>query len=314
MGGCVSFNTTEPPRSESGENNYAVPNLQPGDNLAKTVSTPQIEVPFFPTRMLMNGSNECASTSIGTKGSHAMVYEFLLGGVDMVFCGLFDGHGPKGNLMSEKVRDNLPFKLLSEWRSLISGKKSTPHEDLNEPNVELDEAEKLPEIFAPLQDSFFEAFNMMDTDLKEDQKIDTFCSGATAVTVVKKGRDLLIGNLGKSRAILGTRDTDNNLIVEQLTIDMKPNLATELDRIRRCGGRVFPTKDEPNIFPHVSYRRLARADEFLILATHGVWDVLSNKETVDIVASAPCKELASKALVDHAVHAWRHLFLSKFKI
>ncbi|KAJ3692251.1 hypothetical protein LUZ60_012601 [Juncus effusus] len=157
--------------------------------------------------------------------------------------------------MSEKVRDNLPFKLLSEWRSLLSGKKATPHDDMSAPNVDFDEAEKLPEIFTPLQ------------------------HGTTALTVVKEGRDLLIGNLGKSGAILGTRDTDNNLIVEQLRTDMKPNLA----------------------IPHVSYRRLALTSSlFSPLVGYG-----SNKEAVDIVASAPCKELASKALVDHAVHAWR---------
>lgn len=36
-----------------------------------------------------------------------------------------------------------------------------------------------------------------------------------------------------------------------------------------------------------------------------VWDVLSNKEAIEIVASAPSRETAGRALVDCAVRAWR---------
>jgi hypothetical protein len=36
-----------------------------------------------------------------------------------------------------------------------------------------------------------------------------------------------------------------------------------------------------------------------------VWDVLSNKEAVDIVASAPGRSTAARALVDCAIRAWR---------
>mgnify|MGYP000238104926 CR=1 FL=1 len=36
-----------------------------------------------------------------------------------------------------------------------------------------------------------------------------------------------------------------------------------------------------------------------------IWDVLSNKEVVDIVASAPTRTTAARALVETAVRAWR---------
>ncbi|RRT62631.1 hypothetical protein B296_00042233 [Ensete ventricosum] len=39
-----------------------------------------------------------------------------------------------------------------------------------------------------------------------------------------------------------------------------------------------------------------------------VWDVLSNKEAVDIIASAPTRGTAARALVDCAVRAWRLKF------
>jgi serine/threonine protein phosphatase PrpC len=42
-----------------------------------------------------------------------------------------------------------------------------------------------------------------------------------------QGWDLVIGNLGDSRAIMGTRDAFNNLTAVQLTVDLKPNLPSE---------------------------------------------------------------------------------------
>uniref|UniRef100_A0A0D9W0K2 protein-serine/threonine phosphatase n=1 Tax=Leersia perrieri TaxID=77586 RepID=A0A0D9W0K2_9ORYZ len=46
----------------------------------------------------------------------------------------------------------------------------------------------------------------MDRDLKLHKNIDSVFSGSTAVRVIKQGYDLIIGNLGDSRAVLGTRD------------------------------------------------------------------------------------------------------------
>lgn len=39
-----------------------------------------------------------------------------------------------------------------------------------------------------------------------------------------QGQDLVIGNVGDSRAVLGMRDKDDSLVAIQLTVDLKPNL------------------------------------------------------------------------------------------
>lgn len=39
-----------------------------------------------------------------------------------------------------------------------------------------------------------------------------------------QGEYLVIGNVGDSRAVLGTRDKDDLLVAVQLTVDLKPNL------------------------------------------------------------------------------------------
>jgi serine/threonine protein phosphatase PrpC len=59
------------------------------------------------------------------------------------------------------------------------------------------------------------------------------------------------------------------------------------------------------VVPDVSCRRLTERDEFIILFSDGFWDVLSNKEVVDIVALAPSQTTAARDLVEYVVRAWR---------
>ncbi|XP_008777865.2 probable protein phosphatase 2C 33 isoform X2 [Phoenix dactylifera] len=274
---------------------------------------------------------------------------------DTVFCGVFDGHGPYGHMVARKVRDSLPLKLSTHLEvnvgsddcregSIISHSGSMNSEETSSicldegsgVSTDIEEKDKHPEIFMTLKESFVKAFKVMDKELKLHPNINCFCSGTTAVTMVKQGEDLVIGNVGDSRAVLGTRDKNDCLIAVQLTVDLKPNLPREAERIRKCKGRVFALQDEPGVarvwlpnsnspglamarafgdfclkdfglisVPEVSYRRVTERDEFIVLATDGVWDVLSNKEVVDIVASTPARSSAARSLVESAVRAWR---------
>lgn len=46
--------------------------------------------------------------------------------------------------------------------------------------------------------------------------------------ILHQGHNLVIGNVGDSRAVMGTRDKDNKLVPVQLTVDLKPNLPSML--------------------------------------------------------------------------------------
>nr|XP_027087167.1 probable protein phosphatase 2C 33 [Coffea arabica]XP_027087168.1 probable protein phosphatase 2C 33 [Coffea arabica] len=316
----------------------------------------------IPGRLFLNGSSEVASlfTQQGKKGTNQdamIVWENFGSRTDTVFCGVFDGHGPYGHMVAKRVRDCLPLKLSAHWEVNIKNDDvlreisqnrtvSMNSEDTTYSSVSVDEearvsigvedAEKHPEVFQTLKESFMKAFKVMDRELKMHTNIDCFCSGTTAVTLVKQGDDLVIGNVGDSRAILATRDGNDSLIAVQLTVDLKPSLPAEAERIRKCRGRVFALQDEPDVarvwlpnndspglamarafgdfclkdfglisVPEISYRRLTEKDEFIVLATDGIWDVLSNKEVVDIVASSPARSSAARRLVESAVRAWR---------
>ncbi|KAF0908709.1 hypothetical protein E2562_028146 [Oryza meyeriana var. granulata] len=43
------------------------------------------------------------------------------------------------------------------------------------------------------------------------------------------GHELIVGNLGDSRAVLGTRDQNDKLVAHQLTVDLKPDHPSPLE-------------------------------------------------------------------------------------
>ncbi|KAK7343218.1 hypothetical protein VNO77_11791 [Canavalia gladiata] len=272
-----------------------------------------------PRRLFLNGSSHvgslfCKQGKKGINQDAILLWENFCSKEDTVFCGVFDGHGPNGHTIAKKVRDCFPLKLMAQW---------------NDQNIAVDAN------FATLRESFLKASKVMDKELKLHHHLDCYWSGTTAVTLLKQGHSLVVANVGDSRAVLGTRDIHGSLVAVQLTTDFKPNLPREAERIRMCKGRVFALRNEPGVsrvwlpkvnapglamarafgdfslkefgvisVPDVSYHRLTDKDQFVVLATDGVWDVLSNKEVVGIVASAP-RSSAARILVDSAVQAWR---------
>lgn len=107
-------------------------------------------------------------------------------------------------MVARKVRDSLPLKLFTQWRASINGNDSpcqnnsisggmnfeeTASVSVDEEWSEslcCDENEKIPEMYLPLKQSFLKAFKLMDKELKLHPTIDCFCSGTTAVTVIKQ--------------------------------------------------------------------------------------------------------------------------------
>lgn len=368
MGSCLSADSRSPiPGSPSsalgGLRKRKSLKKRPGSRNSSFDYRKEEQLHRIPGRFFLNGASEVASlfTQQGKKGTNQdamIVWENFGSRTDTVFCGVFDGHGPYGHMVAKRVRDSLPLRLSAHWEVSINNEDVLREINVNttgsmnsedtafvsadeesRPSVDFEETEKHPEIFQTLKESFLKAFKVMDRELRMHRNIDCFCSGTTAVTLVKQGQDLVIGNVGDSRAVLGTRDNDGSLVPVQLTVDLKPNLPEEADRIRKCRGRVFALQDEPEVarvwlpnndspglamarafgdfclkdfglisVPDVSYRRLTDKDEFIVLATDGIWDVLSNKEVVDIVASVSSRSSAARALVESAVRAWRYKY------
>ena len=284
-------------------------------------------------------------TQQGKKGINQdsmTVWEDYTGDQGMIFCGVFDGHGPLGHKVSQFIRDNLPIKLSAAIK--MAQQKANKFYDANEADTDNnddaynDNNRRNNISLASWEGCFLKSFNEMDEHLAQEVNTDSYCSGCTAVTLIKQGDHLIVGNLGDSRAILCTSDRDQ-LIPVQLTVDLKPDIPSEASRIFNCEGRVFAAEEEPDVYrvwmpdddcpglamsrafgdfclkdygliaaPDVFYRKITKQDQFVVLATDGIWDVLTNNEVISIVASAPRKSTAAKLLVKRAVRAWKYKY------
>ena len=110
---------------------------------------------------------------------------------DVTFCGVFDGHGPHGHLVACKVREALPLKLLSFLHSSESGQNGSgkacfrgnikPESGESEKDLSAEDNEN-----SMWREAFMKAYKAMDKELRSHPNLDCFCSGSTAVTIVKQ--------------------------------------------------------------------------------------------------------------------------------
>ncbi|MBA0770962.1 hypothetical protein Gotri_019500 [Gossypium trilobum] len=281
----------------------------------------------------IDGSNNFASvfSKRGRKGVNqdcTIVWEEFGCQADMLFCGIFDGHGPWGHFVAKKVRESMPSSLLCNWQETLAQASLDPDFDL--------ESDKKHHRFHIWKHSYLQTCAIVDRELEHCRKIDSLYSGTTALTIVRQGDLIYVANIGDSRAVLATTSDDGNLVPIQLTVDFKPNLPQEAERITQCKGRVFCLHDEPGVHrvwlpdeespglamsrafgdycikdyglisvPEVTQRHITSRDQFVVLATDGVWDVISNEEAIRIVSSTPDKAKAAKHLVESAARAWK---------
>lgn len=52
--------------------------------------------------------------------------------------------------------------------------------------------------------------------------------------MIVQGSNLFMGNIGDSRAILGSKDSNDTMVATQLTVDLKPDLPSTLNNFSHC--------------------------------------------------------------------------------
>ncbi|EEF46102.1 protein phosphatase 2c, putative [Ricinus communis] len=121
--------------------------------------------------------------------------------------------------------------------------------------------------------------------------------GSTAVVAIICSSHIIVANCGDSRAVLYRGKEPM-----ALSVDHKPNREDEYARIEAAGGKVIPWNGhrvfgvlamsrsigdrylKPWIIPEpeVMFIPRTKEDECLILASDGLWDVISNEEACDL--------------------------------
>ncbi|KAK9279913.1 hypothetical protein L1049_013597 [Liquidambar formosana] len=214
----------------------------------------------------------------------------LQGDPKQAFFGIFDGHG--GAKAAEFAAENMDKNILDEV-------------------VRRDEDE--------IEDAVKHGYLTTDSEfLKED-----FRGGSCCVTALIRNGNLVVSNAGDCRAVISRGG-----IAEALTSDHRPSREDEKDRIEALGGYVDfchgfwriqgslavsrgigdrNLKQWVIAEPETKIIRIKCEDEFLILASDGLWDKVGNQEAVDTIrplcvgADKPEPLFACKKLVDLSV-------------
>lgn len=142
-----------------------------------------------------------------------------------------------------------------------------------------------------------------------------------ATTALLLGTDLYVANAGDSRTIL-CRSPPGACI--PLSVDHKPSVPAEAARIKERGGKVMTPPGSScarvngqlatsrgfgdrgfakyiTAEPDVRCHKVEAGDDFLVLATDGLWDVLSNEQAAAIVRSCETATGAARALTAEAL-------------
>lgn len=180
-----------------------------------------------------------------------------------------------------------------------------------------------------LSTSIAEADEKMSQIMKSADLDPTFINllsqcGSTACIALMKSNNLTVANLGDSRALLLT-DFIGDL--QQLSVDHKPGADQERLRIESLGGfvaNIFGTErvmgnlslsralgdwyERPFIsqYPEIMHVTLEKKHTALVIASDGLWDVMSNIDVQRIIhreVSSPKdkNKNVSRALVEEAI-------------
>ncbi|XP_078446496.1 putative protein phosphatase 2C 73 isoform X2 [Wolffia australiana] len=136
---------------------------------------------------------------------------------DLMFCGIFDGHGSWGREVARLVGEFLPSFLLCNWQETLV-LNDRMDEDLG-PAME----KKLC-LVDVWKRSYLRACAAMDREISLSKSLDPFYSGSTALTAIIQGDLLVLANVGDSRAVLATSDASGRPVPVQLSLDFKPSL------------------------------------------------------------------------------------------
>ncbi|XP_042407141.1 probable protein phosphatase 2C 9 [Zingiber officinale] len=162
------------------------------------------------------------------------------------------------------------------------------------------------------------AYEKTDKAILSRSRPDLGRGGSTAVTAILiDGRKLWIANVGDSRAVLAKGGD-----VIQLSVDHEPN--TERGSIENRGGfvsnmpgdvprvngqlavsRAFGDKSLKSHLssdPDIRSEDVTADSDLLILASDGLWKVMSNEEAVDIARKYKDPQAAARLLTTEAVN------------
>ncbi|XP_025886149.2 probable protein phosphatase 2C 75 [Solanum lycopersicum] len=231
------------------------------------------------------------------------------------FFAVYDGHcGPH---VAELCRDRMYLILLQELmmaKTIITGSSSSNNNNNTRLSQKQLERERVKEMWKRVLKSCFERIDEMAFDTCYKCGIGVPCGcpphyygigGSTALLTILTEKTIIVANCGDSRAVLCTGGR-----AIPLSIDHKPDRPEERARIEACGGHVdFDCyarvlgilamsraigakylKEYITSEPEFTFTKREAEDEFLILASDGLWKAVSNDDACKVARECLQKE------------------------
>ena len=228
---------------------------------------------------------------------------------EQYFIGVCDGHGDNGHFISSYIAQSLPnFLADSSDKNIIS------------------------------------SFNSLNNNLVQNSNIDCSLSGSTCSSIIINPEKIISINLGDSRAILAKEENGIYKTIN-LSIDHKPKITSEKNRILINGGRVKPFYDDKNkqflgpdrvwlktddlpglamtrsfgdtiahmvgviSEPEIKKYEFTGNEKFIVIGSDGIWEYITSEECVNIVKEFYDKNMningAINCLMNEAFNRWK---------
>ncbi|CAO2182367.1 unnamed protein product [Urochloa humidicola] len=214
--------------------------------------------------------------------------DFLPGATKHHFFGVFDGHGCSH--VATLCQDRMHEVVADEHGNAGSGEETAWKGVMERSFARLDEQAA----------SWASSRSRDEPACRCEQQMPSRCDhvGSTAVVAVVSPTHVVVANAGDSRAVLSRAGAP-----VPLSVDHKPDRPDELARIEAAGGRVIYwdgarvlgvlamsraigdgyLKPFVSSEPEVTVTERTDEDECLILASDGLWDVVTNGMACEVV-------------------------------
>ncbi|XP_049362056.1 protein phosphatase 2C 51-like [Solanum verrucosum] len=222
---------------------------------------------------------------------------------EFVFFRAYDGHG--GSRVSQACRDRLDYvleeELLNAKRKLMNNNddddNDTDENDRGNSSQQVDWEKVMVMCFSKMDNEVMREGNRTvgyEEGRFEDGRKTV---GSVAVVVMVGKEEIVVANCGNCRAILCSRG-----VAIPLSNDHKPDRPDEKKRVEAAGGKILNLNGyrvqgilatsrsigdhclKPFVIPEpeVTVYKRNELDEFIVIATDGLWDVVSNEVTCDV--------------------------------
>ena len=228
------------------------------------------------------------------------IYKNFMNNKDYIYMSVCDGHGIEGHLVSDFIKETLPYDMSENLKNL---------DILTEDEIEKN---KLYQIIK-------ETFIIANEKLVDNEEINSLFSGSTCVSVIYTPEKLIVPNIGDSRAVLGRliNKENNEYKAINLSRDHKPTEKDEAQRIIDNQGRIKPFLEDGEFVgpervwimeeevpglamtrsfgdrvaatvgvmsePEIKEFDFDENDKFMIIASDGIWEFISSQECINII-------------------------------